>query len=232
MSRRSLRNDPVAARGHAGPQPHETTGSHLHPRRRTHRHDAGESPPAGPAGGEAHAEHGGADARERPSKSQLKREMTALQALGEQLLALPPAKLRSLPIPQQIVEAVELAQRIRSSREGLRRQRQYIGRLMREIDAQPLRDALSADGAAHRAEVAAMHAAEHWRERLLAEPSALAELVERSPACAALADELARLVDDARAELARSQPGRRHRQLFRTLRDALAGAPRPAARPA
>lgn len=230
MTRRSLRNDPLAARGRAGPQPHETTGSHLHPRRHAQRQDAGDLPVAGPDAGEAVAGHGGEHAR--PSKSQLKREMTALQELGERLLTLAPARLRSLPIPQELVEAVELAQRIRGSREGLRRQRQYIGRLMREIDARPLRDALSVDGAAHRAEVAAMHAAEHWRERLLADPQALDELVERNPACAELADAIARLVDDARAELACAQPGRRHRELFRTLRDALSGAPRAQARPA
>ncbi len=230
MTRRSLRNDPLAARGRAGPQPHETTGSHLHPRRRAQRDDAGPAPPTGPAGGEAFAGHGAG--RERPSKSQLKREMTALQALGERLLALPAAKLRGLPLPEQVIEAVELAQRIRDSREGLRRQRQYIGRLMREIDPQPLRDALHAEGAAHRAEVAAMHAAAHWRERLLAEPAALDELVGRSAACAALAGEIARLAEDARAEAARSQPGRGHRELFRTLRDALGGAKAPAAGPA
>lgn len=234
MTRRSLRNDPLAARGRAGPQPHETTGSHLHPRRHPQRQDDSGLPVAGPDAGEAVAGHGGERGRhgERPSKSQLKREMTALQALGEQLLTLTPAKLRGLPIPKELVEAVELAQRIQSSREGLRRQRQYIGRLMREIDAQPLRDALAVDGAAHRAAVAAMHAAEHWRERLLADPQALAELVERNPACTALADAIARLVDDARAELARSQPGRRYRELFRTLRDALAGATRPQGGPA
>lgn len=142
--------------------------------------------------------------------------MTALQALGEQLLGMPAAKLRDLPIPQRLVEAVELAQRIRNSREGLRRQRQYIGKLMREIDAEPLRDALAVDGERHRAEVAAMHAAEHWRERLLADPGALAEIAREYPDAA---DAIARLLDAAREEIARGQGGRRTRELFRLLRD-------------
>lgn len=145
--------------------------------------------------------------------------MTALQDLGEELLRLTPAKLRKLPIPQELIEAVELAQRIANSREGLRRQRQFIGKLMREIDAAPLRDALSADGARHRGEVATMHAAEHWRTRLLEEPAALAEFVALNPA---LADALPRLIEQVHAERAKAQPGRRYRELYRLLRDTLA----------
>ena len=225
MTRRSSRKDPVAALGRAGPQPHHTTGSHLHPR----AHGEHGAPTHGD-GSTTHGDEGsGAHAgRERPSKSQLKREMNALQDLGEQLLALPPAKLRTLPIPQQLIEAVELGQRIRNSREGLRRQRQYIGRLMRDIDAEPLRDALSADGAHHRREVAAMHAAEHWRERLLADPKALAEFVGQFPhAGPGLESELAKLIDETRAELARGQPTRHHRELFRRLRDTISTEPTP-----
>ena len=145
--------------------------------------------------------------------------MTALQDLGEQLLRLTPAKLRKLPIPQELIDAVELAQRISNSREGLRRQRQFIGRLMREIDAAPLRDALSEDGARHRGEVATMHAAEHWRTRLLEEPAALAEFVALHPG---LAGDLPRLIEQVHAERGKAQPGRRYRELFRLLRDALA----------
>jgi len=160
------------------------------------------------------------DAREpdeRPSKSQRKREMTALQDLGEELLALPVPKLRALPIPPELVEAVELAQRIHS-REGLRRQRQYIGRLMRDVDVGPLRLALDVDGAGHRLEVARMHAAERWRERLLGEPGALAAFRARHGDPGA---EFERCVADAGAELARGQPGRRYRELYRTLRACL-----------
>ena len=163
----------------------------------------------------------------RPSKSQLKREMTELQDLGERLLKLQPSKLRALPIPPELLEAVELAQRI-NSREGLRRQRQFIGRLMRAVDAQPLRAALDGDGAQHRAEVALMHAAEHWRERLLTESDALSMLRQRYEAAGALPEsEWSLAIEQARAEKARGQPGRHFRELYRMLREALAPAPTP-----
>jgi len=213
-----------------------------------------------------------AQAHERPSKSQRKRDMTALQALGEELLALQPSKLLALPLPPALADAIELARRI-TSHEGLRRQRQYIGRLMRDVDPAPIRAALDRDGAGHRAEVAAMHAAERWRERLLADPRVLAEFLERfpEPAPPGAADQGApegddtvrdgrspidqapddpgfadddidpahaqqargasraprtidwpRLVDDARAEHARGETGRRCRDLYRKLRDRIA----------
>ena len=154
---------------------------------------------------------------QRPSKSQLKREMTALQDLGEELMRLPQAKLRELPLPEKLYEAIELAQRIRD-REGLRRQRQYIGKLMRDVDAAPLRDALSKDGAGHRAEVAAMHGAERWRERLLAEPGAAAAFRAAYPE---VGPQLEELIEGARAEASAPQNGRRYRQLFRFVRDTL-----------
>lgn len=169
---------------------------------------------------------------DRPSKSQLKREMTALQELGEQLLKLPLSKLRDMPIPEKLFDAIELAQRIKD-REGLRRQRQYIGRLMRDVDPEPLRDALSLDGAAHRAEVAAMHSAERWRARLLADNAALAEFCSGYPQGARELEKLEKLVAGARAEASAPQHGRSYRQLYRLLRDVIleASAPKRAARP-
>ena len=163
--------------------------------------------------------------RGRPSKSQLKRESTALQQLGEELLALPPGKLRNLPIPEQLIEAVELAHRISKTRGGLRRQRQFIGKLMREIDPQPLREALASDGARHRNEVATMHAAEHWRERLLQEVGGLDEFVAQYPEHSPIAVELERLIQTAKAEKAANQPGRRYRELYRQLFKALSEPP-------
>lgn len=169
----------------------------------------------------AQAPHEPASRHERPSKSQLKREMTALQELGEQLLGLPLAKLRTLPVPEKLYDAIELAQRIRD-REGLRRQRQYIGRLMRDVDPEPIRDALSLHGSAHRAEVSAMHAAERWRERLLAEADAADAFRRDYPQ---VGPELEKLVAGARAEAGGPQHGRRYRELFRLLRDTIAAGP-------
>ena len=175
--------------------------------------------------------HAGDDALpyRKPSKSQLKRDMTALQELGEELLRLQPSKLKALPLPPALFDAIELAQRI-TAREGLRRQRQYIGRLMREVDAQPIRDALSVDGARHRVEVAHMHTAEHWRDRLLAEPKALAEFLAEYPGAASDGGDAAGAggnaagesgwkarIESARLEKTRNQPGRAYRELYRQL---------------
>lgn len=164
-----------------------------------------------------------------PSKSQRKRDMHALQALGEELVALQPARLRSLHLPESLLDAIEQAQRI-SSREGRRRQLQLIGKLMRQVDAEPIRDALAVDGNRHRQEVALMHSAEHWREQLLAEAEALTRFRQRHPAAAQAADWPA-LVAGAQAEHAAGQPSRRYRELYRALHAALVSEASPPASP-
>jgi ribosome-associated protein len=155
-----------------------------------------------------------------PSKSQRKRDSHALQTLGATLVTLQPAQLRALPLPDPLVEAIAMAQRI-TSHEGRRRQIQLIGKLMRSVDAEPIRDALARDGRKHREEVALMHSAEHWRARLLDDAGALAELAREHPAVAS--PEWRALIEGARGERQATQPGRRYRELFRALRELLAG---------
>ncbi len=181
------------------------------------RRDRTQLPPADPGVDQVSE----ADTYDRPSKSQRKRDSHALQDLGERLLALQPAKLRALPVPPQLLDAIELARRI-TSREGLRRQRQYIGRLMRDVDPAPILAVLDDDGATHRAEVATMHAAERWRERLLESPELLQTFLEQHPE--ATGTELSELIAAARTEVAQGAPGRRFRELYRALRDTLAPA--------
>ena len=81
------------------------------------------------------------DPRERPSKTQLKRQMHELQRLGERLAALTPAQLARIELPEALREQIELTRRI-TAREALRRQLQYVGRLMRQADADAIRAAL------------------------------------------------------------------------------------------
>jgi len=82
-----------------------------------------------------------AESPDRPSKSQRKREALALQELGETLVTLKPAQLDKIPLPEELREAVLAARQI--NQHGARkRQLQYIGRLMREIDPEPIRTAL------------------------------------------------------------------------------------------
>jgi ribosome-associated protein len=69
----------------------------------------------------------------RPSKTQLKREMAELQVLGQKLLSLKPHQLKALALPEALVDAVELGQRL-NKQEAIRRHTQYIGRVMRDLD--------------------------------------------------------------------------------------------------
>src|SRR5262245_19373165 len=82
----------------------------------------------------------------RPSKSARKRAAHAAQKLGEALIELKVVQLQTLPMPEELYEAILEAQRIRKSRGGIARQRQYIGKLMRTIDPAPIEAALAAKG--------------------------------------------------------------------------------------
>lgn len=108
----------------------------------------------------------------RPSKSARKREAHVLQRLGAELVALRPEQLDAMELEPLLREAIALAQRI-TAREGRRRQLQYIGRLMREVDADAIRAALHEQSAGQHREVALARAAEGWRTRILTEPDGL-----------------------------------------------------------
>jgi ribosome-associated protein len=154
-----------------------------------------------------------------PSKSQRKREMHALQALGARLLALNAAQLASVELPEPLREAIAAARRIRS-REALRRQVQYIGRLMREIDPAPIRAWLEVWDGRSRAATAAHHRAERWRERLLEDDAAFTEFAREHPRT-----DLQRLracVREARKERLAGRDLRHFRDLFRLIRAAAA----------
>lgn len=164
-----------------------------------------------------------------PSKSQRKRDMHALQDLGERLVELPVSQFERLGLPVELVDAVSLARKI-TAREGRRRQLQYVGKLMRRVDADEIRAKLDVDDAQHRLETAVMHAAERWRDTLIETPDRLAEFVVRHPAAAAR--NLHTLLRSARAEHARQQHGRHYRDLYRELRDLLLADAAPPPRPA
>jgi ribosome-associated protein len=154
-----------------------------------------------------------------PSKTQRKLAMHALQALGERLVALNAAQLASIALPEALREAIAAAQRMRS-REALRRQRQYIGRLMREIDPAPLRAQLEVWDGRSRAATAAHHRAERWRERLLDDDAALTEFAREHPR--ADVQHVRACVREARKERLAGREPRRLRELFRLIRAAVA----------
>ncbi len=154
-------------------------------------------------------------ADERPSRSARKRESEALQELGEQLVGLHDNIFAQLDLPETLRDAILAAREIKSHG-ALLRQRQYIGRLMRTIDAGPIRAVLDREQLRHRASGARFHRVEEWRERLLLEGAAAV------PALMAIAPnieqaDLGRLIDAAKR--APDDPTRRaaSRALFRYL---------------
>jgi len=165
-----------------------------------------------------------ADEPGRPSKSARKREAHAAQELGEQLLRLREPELAALNLPETLAEAVRLGRRI-TSRAGAARQRQYIGKLMREIDTEPIRAALNARSALDARATEEFKRIEGWRTRLIREGApALAELRRWHPDIDAA--EWAQRVSRAQAEEAGGPGGGAGRELFRALRALFATMPR------
>jgi ribosome-associated protein len=153
-----------------------------------------------------------------PSKTRRKQAMHALQDLGEALVARDPKRLAELELPERLVDALAQARGIRAH-EGRRRQIQYIGRLMRDIDPAPVEAALARWASGAQQDLARFAAVERWRDELLRDEAAIARFVLEHPG--ADRARLAALVRDARAERLRGAPPRRYRQLFRHVKAAL-----------
>ena len=157
----------------------------------------------------------------QPSKTQRKKEMHALQALGEQLVELTPEQLGELALPERLADAIAAAKRINGF-EARRRQMQYIGRLMREVDAAPIAERIADLKVAARRANAQHQAAEQWRERLLADEEALTELARTHPGLDM--QQLRTLIRNTRKEQTQGRPPHASRALFRVLRNLLANS--------
>jgi ribosome-associated protein len=149
------------------------------------------------------------------SKTKRKQEMHELQALGAALVELPEAQLRGVPLDERLRQAVMETKRI-SSHEARRRQLQYVGRLMREIDPAPIRAALDAIEGSSAQATARHKRLEQLRSRLLADDAALTDLVAAHPGADAQA--LRTLIRNARREQKEGRPPRAYRELFRALK--------------
>lgn len=163
-------------------------------------------------------------ADERPSKSQLKREMHALQVLGVDLVELPKDALKRMPMPENLADAVREARRI-TDHEGKRRQVQYIGRVMRtltEDEVAALRTALDTHRGVNKAETARLHWIEQTRERLIADDDAFTAFLREHPGVDA--QEGRTLIRNARKEAQQGKPPRYFRELFQWIKNASGAA--------
>ena len=150
------------------------------------------------------------------SKTRRKREMHELQALGAALVELPDGLLRAMQLDPRLFEAVLEAKRI-TAHEGKRRQIQYIGRLMRDIDPAPIR-ARIAELEGSSAQATARHRRlEAWRERLIGDDEALTAFAAEHPGADLQA--LRTLIRNARKEASLGKPPHAFRELFRVLKE-------------
>lgn len=166
------------------------------------------------------------DFYDRPSKTQKKRDSHVLQSLGEDLLTLPLNRIEPLGLPDILLDAIKAAKKI-TAHEGRRRQLQYIGKLMRKVDPEPIREAVAAFKLGHAKDSLALHESERWRERLLADDNALQTFIAEHPG--ADIQQLRSLVRAARkdaANMPEKRNGRAFRELFQFIKaEQLNGAP-------
>ena len=152
-----------------------------------------------------------------PSKTRLKKDADALQQLGTDLLDLPEGDWMKLALPDALIDALHEAKRIHS-RGALKRQRQFIGRLMRDVDPEPIHQHFEQLRQKTRQQVQAHHALEQWRDRMIEEgdPAIEAYLQENASADR---QHLRQLVRQARKENDQKKPPKSARALFRYLRE-------------
>lgn len=152
---------------------------------------------------------------ELPSKSARKAEVEVLQDLGERLIELPAERLKRVPLPEHLRDAVMDARRF-TAHGAIRRQRQYIGKLMRDIDPEPIAAAIAAFDGDSAEDTARLHRREKLRDQLIADESVLTELTRRFPhANVQLIRQLRRNVIKEKAE---NKPARSYRLLYQELK--------------
>ena len=148
--------------------------------------------------------------------------MHELQALGVALVGLSDSQLEVIEIPQKLREALLEAKRIKSH-EAKRRQMQFIGRLMRDVDPAPIRSRL-AELEGYSAQATARHRRlESWRDRLMSDDEALTAFAAEHPGADLQA--LRTLIRNARKEASLAKPPRAYRELFRVLKDIESSTP-------
>jgi ribosome-associated protein len=161
------------------------------------------------------------------SRTDLKRESTELQKLGEELITLRAELMTRLALPEKLSDAVAETKRI-TNFEGRRRQMQFIGKQMRLLTAEKLdevRTALAEQHAPSAKETLALHQAEIWRDRLIADDDAVGQWITLCPSTDS--QQLRALIRQARKDAKPEKPGealrhgRSYRDIFQMVRDQL-----------
>ncbi len=155
--------------------------------------------------------------RRGPSKSSLKRKSTALRDLGQELMDLSVTQLNTLDLPEQLLEAVITGQSIKAHG-GLLRQKKFIGKLLRSMDAEPIEQGLSKIRGESAEQARVLHQCEQWRDRMIESgDEVINQFMGQYPD--AERQRLRQLVKGARMEAEQSQPKKSARMLFRYLRE-------------
>ncbi|MFC6284126.1 MULTISPECIES: ribosome biogenesis factor YjgA [Polaromonas] len=162
-----------------------------------------------------------------PSKTQLKAEADEKQALGEALLTLRADLMARLDLPDKLLDAIKDARKI-TNFEGRRRQMQFIGKLMRPLDPEPIREAINEQLNGSAQLTLALHLAEQWRDRLVAEDEALGSWLNEYPGTDA--QQLRALIRQARKDYKPEKPGeaprhgKSYREIFQLVKETMKNA--------
>ncbi len=150
------------------------------------------------------------------SKSQRKRESTALQDLGKELFELSRDQLKKMDLPEALLGALLEAKRL-TSHGAMRRQMQFIGKVMRDIEIDPINQQLAVIRGESNIAKAAFHALETWRTRLIEDDAVLNEWLLAHPDTDV--QQIRQLIRNARKESAEAKPPKSSRALFKLLRE-------------
>jgi ribosome-associated protein len=160
------------------------------------------------------------DPDDRPSKTQRKKASHELQDLGQALVDLPESRVKDLAIPENLRDAVHQYRRTKTH-EGRRRQMQYIGKLMRGVDTDPIRQAVIDMQLGRAKDSLALHEAERWRAELVASDDAVTGFLAEHPATDT--QQLRSLIRAARKDASQApeqRSGRAFRELFQFIKQA------------
>ena len=158
------------------------------------------------------------------SKTRRKRQMSELQDVGAELVRLSPEQLARLDLPENLREAVLACQGI-TKHEARRRQMQWIGKIMRNIDAAPIAEKLASLQAPTKKQTALFHVAEKWRDEMVADATAIERFAREFPH--ADSHRIGAIAEAARAERAAKRAPKHFRELFHAVSAAVQQAAAP-----